>query len=44
MHGRWCMRQQRYVLDVLAELERPVTVRERRDAWREMGEAGSSEK
>ncbi len=38
------MRQQRYVLDVLAELERPVTVRERRDAWREMGEAGSSEK
>ena len=32
------MRQQRYVLDILAELEHPITVKERTDSWQQMNE------
>ena len=32
------MRQQRYVLDILAELERPVVVRDRNGSWQGMGQ------
>ncbi|MBK8900612.1 MAG: aldo/keto reductase [Anaerolineaceae bacterium] len=38
------MRQQRYVLDVLAELERPVEVQDRSESWWAMREAVHSKK